>query len=396
MEIPSHTALVKVLIIDDDENVRHSIASYLRDSGYQTCEAADGEEGLATMAIEKPELVLCDLRMPKLDGINVLKVIADAYSHVPIIVISGAGVMSDVVEALRLGASDYLIKPILDLEVLVHAIERSLERFSLRRENLKYRHQLEQANSELKTNLAVLEQDHQAGLQVQMKMLPVSPMQKSAYIFHHQIVPSVYLSGDFVEYVTVGPDHVVFFMADVSGHGASSAFVTVLMKNLTARMRSDYNRQKDDDILHPAEFLVHANDELLGTGIGKHATIFYAVLDTQNNRLTYSVAGALPVPILIANGEARYLEGQGAPVGLFEETNYQEIVVDLPDKFRIMMFSDGILEVLEQESLAKKEAFLLSEAPKMKADIESVFNGFNVDEDKQYPDDIALLIVDKV
>ncbi|HAW13664.1 MAG TPA: fused response regulator/phosphatase, partial [Cellvibrionales bacterium] len=89
MEIPSHTALVKVLIIDDDENVRHSIASYLRDSGYQTCEAADGEEGLATMAIEKPELVLCDLRMPKLDGINVLKVIADAYSHVPIIVISG-------------------------------------------------------------------------------------------------------------------------------------------------------------------------------------------------------------------------------------------------------------------------------------------------------------------
>ena len=396
MDIPSSTELVKVLIIDDDENVRHSIASYLRDSGYRTCEAMDGEEGLARMAIEKPELVLCDLRMPKLDGINVLKVIADAYSHVPIIVISGAGVMSDAVEALRLGASDYLIKPILDLEVLVHAIERSLERFSLRRENLKYRQQLELANSELKTNLAVLEQDHQAGLQVQMKMLPVSPMQKSAYIFHHQIVPSVYLSGDFVEYITVGADHVVFFMADVSGHGASSAFVTVLMKNLTARMRSDYSRHGNDGILHPAEFLAQANAELLGTGIGKHATLFYAVLDTQNNRLTYSVAGALPVPLLIADGEARYLEGQGAPVGLFDETNYQEIAVDLPDKFRIMMFSDGILEVLEQESLAKKEAFLLSEAPKMKADIESVFNDFNVDESQQYPDDIALLIVDKI
>lgn len=396
MDIPNSTELVKVLIIDDDENVRHSIASYLRDSGYRTCEAVDGEEGLARMAIEKPELVLCDLRMPKLDGINVLKVIADAYSHVPIIVISGAGVMSDAVEALRLGASDYLIKPILDLEVLVHAIERSLERFSLRRENLKYRQQLEQANSELKTNLAVLEQDHQAGLQVQMKMLPVSPMQKSAYIFHHQIVPSVYLSGDFVEYVTVGADHVVFFMADVSGHGASSAFVTVLMKNLTARMRSDYSRHDNDDILHPSEFLAQANAELLGTGIGKHATLFYAVLDTQNNRLTYSVAGALPLPLLIADGEARYLEGQGAPVGLFDETNYKEIAVDLPDKFRIVMFSDGILEVLEQESLAKKEAFLLSEAPKMKADIESVFNDFNVDDEQQYPDDIALLIVDKI
>ncbi|MDG2035189.1 MAG: PP2C family protein-serine/threonine phosphatase, partial [Pseudomonadales bacterium] len=233
-------------------------------------------------------------------------------------------------------------------------------------------------------------------LQVQMKMLPVSPMQKSAYIFHHQIVPSVYLSGDFVEYVTVGADHVVFFMADVSGHGASSAFVTVLMKNLTARMRSDYSRHGNDGILHPAEFLAQANAELLGTGIGKHATLFYAVLDTQNNRLTYSVAGALPVPILITDGEARYLEGQGAPVGLFEQTNYQEKTVDLPDKFRFMMFSDGILEVLGQDSLAKKEAFLLSEAPKMKADIESIFESFNVDESQQYPDDIALLVVDKV
>ena len=209
-------------------------------------------------------------------------------------------------------------------------------------------------------------------------------------------MPSVYLSGDFVEYVTVGADHVVFFMADVSGHGASSAFVTVLMKNLTARMRSDYSRHDNDDILHPSEFLAQANAELLGTGIGKHATLFYAVLDTQNNRLTYSVAGALPLPLLIANGEARYLEGQGAPVGLFDETNYKEIAVDLPDKFRIMMFSDGILEVLQQESLAKKEAFLLSEAPKMKADIESVFNDFNVDDSQQYPDDIALLVVDKI
>ena len=83
-------------------------------------------------------------------------------------------------------------------------------------------------------------------------------------------------------------------------------------------------------------------------------------------------------------------------MGLFEETNYDEIKVDLPDRFRIMMFSDGILEVLEQESLAKKEAFLLAEAPALKSDIETVFRGFNVDSSQQYPDDIALLVVDKI
>ena len=91
--------------------------------------------------------------------------------------------MTDVVEALRLGASDFLIKPIVDLEVLEHSIERSLERYSLRQENSRYRAQLEQANSVLKNNLAVLEQDQQAGLMVQMKMLPVSPMQKGLMYF---------------------------------------------------------------------------------------------------------------------------------------------------------------------------------------------------------------------
>lgn len=395
MDIPSSSGLVKVLVIDDDDDVRHSIASYLSGSGYIMCEAADGESGLAMMASEKPELVLCDLRMPELDGINILKVIADAYPHVPIIVISGAGVMSDALEALRLGASDYLIKPIIDLEVLEHAIERSLERFSLRRENLQYRNQLEQANRELKANLAVLEQDQQAGLQIQMKMLPASPMQKSAYIFKHQIVPSVYLSGDFVEYVTVGNDHVVFFMADVSGHGASSAFVTVLMKNLTARMRSEYNRYNDGGILHPADFLAQANAELLGTAIGKHATLFYGVLDVQKNQLTYSVAGALPLPILISDGQARYLEGEGAPIGLFEQTSYQEVLVDLPNKFRFMMFSDGILEVIDQSSLVDKEKYLLDQSVNLKADEESIFNQLNVDTVKQYPDDIALLVIDR-
>ena len=396
MDIPNSTDLVKILVVDSDEAVRQSISSDLQGSGYRPLEAVDAAEALAMMAGEEPELVLCDFRISSPEGVSVLKVIADRYAHVPIIALSGEEAMSDAVEALRLGASDYLIKPIGDLEVLEHAIENSLERYSLRRENLRYRQKLEQANSELKANLAVLEQDQQAGLQVQMKMLPASQMQKGSYIFHHKIVPSLYLSGDFVDYVNVGNDYVVFFMADVSGHGASSAFVTVLVKNLIVRMRSDFNHSRREAILHPAEFLSQANAELLGTEIGNHATLFYAVLDTQHDRLSYSVAGQLPAPILLSDGEARYLEGQGAPVGLFEDSRYQEIEVDLPSRFRLMMFSDGILEVLPQDSLSKKEAHLLAEAPALKSDIDAVLYRLSVDAEKDYPDDIALLLLDRV
>lgn len=395
MEYPANNSLAKVLIIDADEAMRDQVAGYLQNTGYNTFTAPDGETGLAMIQSEKPGCVLCDLNLPKLDGINVLRHIANADAELPIIVISGEGEMSDVVEALRLGASDFLIKPIVDLEVLEHAIERSLERYNLRQDNIRYRAQLEQANSVLKNNLAVLEQDQQAGLLVQMKMLPVSPMQKGAYVFRHQIVPSLYLSGDFVEYVTVGNDHVVFFVADVSGHGASSAFVTVLLKNLAARMRSDYNHLNKETILHPAEFLVQANAELMATGIGKHATLFYAVLNTRGNSLVYTVAGHLPLPILIADKETRYLEGQGAPVGLFEDAEYDEVELSLPDEFRLMVFSDGILEVIDEPSLAAKEKHLLTNKPALRADPEVVLQNYAVDSSQKYPDDIAVLLVDK-
>ncbi|MGB5325367.1 MAG: fused response regulator/phosphatase [Pseudomonadales bacterium] len=388
-------SLAKVLVIDAEDEMRDHIASYLQNSGYNTITATDGETGLAMIQSEKPGCVLCDLNLPKLDGINVLRHIADVDAELPIIVMSGQGEMNDVVEALRLGASDFLITPIVDLEVLEHAIERSLERYSLRQDNIRYRMQLEQANSVLKNNLAMLEQDQQAGLMVQMKMLPVSPMQKGAYVFRHQIVPSLYLSGDFVEHVTVGTDHVVFFVADVSGHGASSAFVTVLLKNLTARMRSDYNHLHKDTILHPGEFLVQANAELMATGIGKHATMFYAVLNTRRNSLVYTVAGHLPLPILLADNETRYLEGQGAPVGLFEDAEYEETSLELPEEFRLMLFTDGILEVLDEPSLAAKEKFLLTQSPAMRAETGMVLKHYNVDPSQKYPDDIAVLLVDK-
>lgn len=387
--------LVKVLIIDSGAIQRENFRQHLENSGYEPIEAVDGVSALKLITSEKPELILCELETVNESRESILPIIAEQHVDIPIIVTSGASSMSDVVEALRLGVSDFLITPIQDMVVLEHAIERSLERTNLRSENLKVRAQLEKANTELKNNLAVLEQDQQAGLQVQMKMLPVSPMQKAAYVFQHQIVPSLYLSGDFVEYISVGSDHMVFFVADVSGHGASSAFVTVLLKNLTARLRSDFNHRGKDTVLHPAQFLEQANAELMATGIGKHATLFYAALNIRTNSLTYACAGQLPLPILITQKETIYLEGEGAPVGLFEENIYQQVELELPKQFRMMVFSDGILEIIEQPSLREKEQYLLDHAKSSKTEIEAVLNGFNVDLEKHYPDDVALLMIDK-
>ncbi|MCP4700036.1 MAG: EAL domain-containing protein [Gammaproteobacteria bacterium] len=133
-----------ILIIDDEQSIRESICEFLEDYGYKMLSAENGRIGLEIFAREKPDLVLVDLRMPEIDGLEVLARVTTNSSDTPIIVLSGAGAVNDVVEALRLGAWNYLLKPVADLSVLLHALEKALERARLIRENHGYQAHLEE------------------------------------------------------------------------------------------------------------------------------------------------------------------------------------------------------------------------------------------------------------
>ncbi len=132
-----------ILIIDDEEPVRKSIRNFLEDCGYGVLEAENGRIGLEIYERENPDLLLIDLRMPEVDGLEVLWTVVERSPETPAIVVSGAGAIADVIEALHLGAWDYVRKPIEDILVLRHAVEKSLDRARLIRENLIYRERLE-------------------------------------------------------------------------------------------------------------------------------------------------------------------------------------------------------------------------------------------------------------
>ncbi|MGE5342615.1 MAG: response regulator [Candidatus Omnitrophota bacterium] len=133
-----------ILIIEDEAAVRKSSRNFLEDYNYQILEAENGRIGLEIFEKEKPDLVLVDLRMPEINGMEVLARIRKQSPDTPIIIMSGTGVIRDVVEALRLGAWNYLLKPIEDLTVLRHAVEKALERARLIRENRLYQEHLEE------------------------------------------------------------------------------------------------------------------------------------------------------------------------------------------------------------------------------------------------------------
>ncbi|WP_369857968.1 SpoIIE family protein phosphatase [Candidatus Thalassolituus haligoni] len=383
-----------VLVIDDDPSVLESIATFLVDYDYQVVTAPSAAAAWQELDRHHIDIAICDLRMPGTSGIEWLEQLKKCRPELPVIVVSGAGVMDDVVRALRLGADDFLVKPILDLEVLHHALRRALERADLEAENIAYREHLEKTNTELKRGLDELRTDQMAGRQIQMRMLP-DPLNYNGLQCDHRIFPSLMLSGDFLDYFELGEHRLVFYIADVSGHGSSSAFVTVLLKNLTYRLRRNFRRGSSDDLLHPAQVLERMNSEMLATGLDKHLTIFYGILDTRELVLEYSVGGHLPMPALLDASGCHYLEGRGMPVGLFREAEYKTMRLELPDAFRLLLFSDGVLEIIPAASLTEKEASLLDMVKGQQGDLDGLTSVLELETEQalEVPDDIAMVSI---
>ncbi|MFO7803170.1 MAG: sigma 54-interacting transcriptional regulator [Desulfovermiculus sp.] len=134
----------KLLIVDDDPVVRESVAVYLEDSGFAVQEAEDGFQGLELLRRSRPDVLLLDLRMPGMDGLDVLAEVNREARDIPVIVITGVGVLQDAVSAIRHGAYDFVTKPITDMTVLEHSVTNALNQARLKEENNAYRFHLEQ------------------------------------------------------------------------------------------------------------------------------------------------------------------------------------------------------------------------------------------------------------
>lgn len=144
----------RLLIIDDEPLIRHALADYLTECGYETVTAADGAEGLARARAERFHAVLVDLRMPEVDGLEVIATLQDEQPEVPVTVVSGTGVLNDAIEAMRRGAQDYVTKPIQDMDEVVVVVERVLEKARLIAERDRYQCELEQLNHSLEAEVA--------------------------------------------------------------------------------------------------------------------------------------------------------------------------------------------------------------------------------------------------
>ena len=122
-----------ILIIDDEKAIRNVLKEILINEGYTIDEAIDGEEGLKKFTSGSYDLVLCDIKMPKLDGLEFLQKVIDTLSETPVIMISGHGNIETAVDAVKKGAFDYIAKPP-DLNRLLITIRNALDKTTLVKE----------------------------------------------------------------------------------------------------------------------------------------------------------------------------------------------------------------------------------------------------------------------
>lgn len=140
-----------VLVIDDEENMRHMLSSMLKREGYAVETAADGQEGIDRLAGSPFDFVLCDVKMPKMDGMAFLKSIQKLHieHNATIIMMSAYGTIDLAVEAMKLGAYDFISKPFKSDEVRL-TIRKAEERDQLKRENVRLKEQVRHFESRYK------------------------------------------------------------------------------------------------------------------------------------------------------------------------------------------------------------------------------------------------------
>lgn len=145
-----------ILVVDDEAVLRRSVRAHLEDLDHQVVEAGDGAEGLELLrsGFTGLDVVIVDLNMPVMDGYEFIREAVRLAPELPIIVFSGVGLVDDALRAMRLGAWEFVTKPILNFAILDHALVRVQEKARLLRENRAYQENLEELVRQKTTELA--------------------------------------------------------------------------------------------------------------------------------------------------------------------------------------------------------------------------------------------------
>lgn len=254
----------KILIVDDEPEVHTVTRMALREFRFQNHRAEffsaySGAEARALLEQQDDiALILLDVVMESEDaGLNLARHIRDTIGNKLIRIILRTGQPGQAPEqkvVLEYDINDYRSKTELTAQRLITSVVSALRSYiaikdldvlnhSLEAQVTARTQELQAAHDKLQTSLTELEEGERAGKRVQFKLLPPREQTFGDYVFTHKLKPSEFMSGDFIDYFSIDDERVGFYIADVSGHGVASAFVTVYLKRFMSTCLDAYLRE---------------------------------------------------------------------------------------------------------------------------------------------------------
>ncbi len=232
----------RVMVVDDDPVFRSVTRKFLEAIGHQVVEAGDGLEALKMLGEVQPDLVLCDLAMPLLTGMEFTEEVRVEYPSLPVIVISATGDMGDVAKALRMGVKDFLTKPLSDYRYLAEAIEVVLEESSSAAEQSDFVSRWfrldddgsdsEQQEQELHWHLEYLQQNPNAARELLTALLPEKDSSLGAWRSSYRLLQSTTSLPLVFDYSWLMSGQLAFYLVDADSADQGGVASTLLVRTL--------------------------------------------------------------------------------------------------------------------------------------------------------------------
>ena len=327
------------LVVDDDPITRGVVREYVLQLGCrQVLEAGDGviaQEILSERA--DIDIVLTDIVMPRLDGLGLVAWARQARPGPVWVILSALDRFDKAVEAIRLGAFDFLAKPVREQELGV-AVHNALQHLSLLRERARLYDELQQQVLDLESKSELLRRDLARAEIIQRALLPNAPPDlpiRAQAVYR----PGHYVGGDLYDVQRLDQRHIAFYVADATGHGVTAAMLSVLFKQQVSTMTPEVLRS-------PRQVLEQANQTLTVSlnAPGLFLTVFYGVIDLEQQLLTAASAGHPPALYKKIEGESQLLARTGPALGLSASARYTEHRQKLTEGDMLLVYTDGLLD----------------------------------------------------
>jgi phosphoserine phosphatase RsbU/P len=345
MVAPSMENLARILIVDDAEPMRMLLAHTLNQMGYAVQQAEDGEDAYEKLVSGGVQMVVSDWMMPRLDGPSLCRRLreTDLGRYIYFILVSARGSSADMVEGMEAGADDFLSKPIdpNELRVRIRAGERILD----------LERRLAERNLVLTEAYELIRKDLDAAARVQRSLLPNTALKLEQVEFAWSFLPSLFVSGDELNFFRLDAEHVGFYNLDVAGHGVPAAMMSVTLSRLLSPLPSTGLLKRTGPgalpyrIESPAEVARSLNEQFQITAENSaYFTLVYGILHLPTGRVRLVQAGH-PHPILLcADGSLRPLTDGDPPIGMMPDVLYADREIMLQPGDRLFIHSDGITE----------------------------------------------------